>query len=171
MIFLWLVAAALFVSFGLVVLRGAPYVPSHRREVIRALSELYPLGPADVLVDIGAGDGVVLREASRRGARAVGYELNPFLVAISRLLSWHDPRVSVRLADAWLSAYPSDMTVAYIFPVTRDLPKLLVKLQAHADANGRPVSLISYGGQPEGVEPVRMLGGHGLYVISPLQGR
>lgn len=171
MIILWLIGAVLFISFGLVVLRGAPYVPSHRREVARALSELYPLGPDDVLVDIGSGDGVVLREASRRGARAVGYELNPFLVAVSRLLSWGDRRVDVRLADAWLSTYPPEMSVVYIFPVSRDLPKLIAKLQAHVDRTGRSVSLICYGGQPEDVEPVKLLGGHGLYVISPLQGR
>ena len=171
MIFLWIVGIALFVSFGLVVLRGAPYVPSHHREVVRALSELYPLGPADTLVDIGSGDGVVLREAARRGARAVGYELNPFLVTVSRLLSRHDPHVLVRLADAWVSAYPDETTVVYIFAVTRDLPKVVAKLRAHVTATGRPLSLICYGSQPSDLEPTALLGGHGLYTISPLQGR
>lgn len=171
MIVLWLIFIALFISFGLVVFRGAPYVPSHRREVVRALDELYPLSAHDTLVDIGSGDGVILREASKRGARAIGYELNPFLVAVSRLLSRHDERVNVRLADAWLATYPPETTVVYVFAVTRDVPKLMAKLQAHVNATGVPVSLICYGSQPETLEPVKLLGAHGLYVVSPLHNR
>lgn len=171
MIAVWIIAIALFVSFGLVVFRGAPYVPSHRREVRRAFGELYPLSEKDTLVDIGSGDGVILREAARCGARAVGYELNPFLVVISRFLSRHDERVQVRLADAWLGAYPAETTVVYIFAVSRDLPKLITKLRAHVTMTGRPLALLCYGAQPEGVTAAKLLGAHGLYLISPLQGQ
>ncbi len=97
---LWLLGG-LVVVFGIVVFRGAPYVPSQRRQLAIAFDELYPLGHTDMLVDIGSGDGIVLREATRRGAKAVGYELNPILVIISKLLSRNDVRVRVELADFW----------------------------------------------------------------------
>jgi spermidine synthase len=50
-----------------------------------AFHELYQLTENDNFVDIGSGDGVVLREASKIGARAVGFEINPILVFISTL--------------------------------------------------------------------------------------
>src|SRR5579863_3157455 len=88
--------------FGIVVFRGAPYVPSHRRFARAAFRTLYPLSDKDVLVDLGSGDGIILRLAAERGARAVGYEINPILVAITWLFGHHNPKISVRLADIWL---------------------------------------------------------------------
>ena len=78
----WLLFAilAIVILVGFSAFTGAPYVPSHRRDVARAFRELYSLDANDVLVDIGSGDGVVLRQASQRGARAVGYEIHPLLV-------------------------------------------------------------------------------------------
>lgn len=169
MILIWALALAIFISFGLVVFRGAPYVPSHRKEVEKALSELYPLSSEDTLVDFGSGDGLVLRAAARRGARAIGYEMNPFLVAIARLLSRAEPRVKVHLADAWAVSWPAETTVVYAFAVTRDMPRLLAKLQQHATTTQRPLLFISYGTQPLGPEMVATLGAHGLYRITPLQ--
>lgn len=170
MIIIWVLAVAIFISFGLVVFRGAPYVPSHRKEVERAFSELYALSDKDTLVDFGSGDGLVLRAAARRGAKAIGYEVNPFLVLLSRVLGRFQPRTEVHLADAWLANWPTDTTVVYAFAVTRDMPKLFTKLQRHANQTGQPLFFISYGTQPDGQVPVKMLGAHGLYRITPLQG-
>jgi len=89
MIWGWIVGVAILL-FGLIVFRGAPYVPSQKRYVRQAFDELYPLGIRDVLVDVGSGDGIVLRLAAERGAQAIGYELNPLLVIISRWLSRYD---------------------------------------------------------------------------------
>lgn len=169
MIGLWILAVAIFISFGLVVFRGAPYVPSHRKEVERAFSDLYKLSDEDTVVDFGSGDGLVLRAAARQGAKAIGYEMNPFLVAISRLLSRSQPRVRVYLADAWAASWPVETTVVYAFAVTRDMPKLFAKLQQHATTTGQPLLFISYGTQPNDYQPAAMLGAHGLYRITPLQ--
>ena len=89
MIFDWLIWVVIGVAllFLVVVLRDAPYLPSHRRDLELAFTELYPIGPEDVLVDIGSGDGVVLRLAASHDAKAIGYEINPILVLVSRLLS------------------------------------------------------------------------------------
>ena len=169
MIWLWLFIAIIGIFFGLVVFRGAPYVPSLRTNIKQALRELYPLNSDDVLVDIGSGDGVVLREASITGARAIGYEINPFLVFISRFLSRNDSRVSVHLADFWLTNLPDDTTIVYVFSVKRDVYKIAKKLQKETNRLGRPLNLISFGFEIGDIKPVKNVGAYHLYQFHPLQ--
>ena len=165
---LWILAVIVLI-FGFVVFRGAPYVPSHRRQVERAFDELYPLSDKDVLVDVGSGDGIVLRLASRRGARAVGYELNPILVALSQFLSRHDASVTVRLSVFWLTALPPETTVVYGFVVTRDIEKMARKLQQETDRLRHPLYFVSYGATIKSHPKLKELGAHHLYRFDPLQ--
>ena len=151
---LWLLAL-LIVAFGFVVFRGAPYVPSQKRHVIRAFTELYALDDDDVLVDIGSGDGIVLREAARRGATAIGYELNPILVFISRFLSRREPNVRVYLADFWFVALPPETTVVYTFGESRDIEKMAQKVASEADRLQKPILFISYGFAVPGIDHVK----------------
>lgn len=164
----WLFAALVFI-FGFVVFRGAPYVPSLRREVKKAFDELYTPGPKDTVVDVGSGDGVILRLVAARGARAVGYELNPVLVLISRLLSRGDTRVRVQLRDFWTVRLPRETTLVYAFTVSRDIDKLAAKLQQEANSWGRPLHFISYGSTIAGKQPLKKAGAHHLYRFDPLQ--
>lgn len=69
-----------FLFFGLLpVLRGAPFVPVRKEKIEKAI-ELRGLEPGQKITDLGSGDGRVLIAAARRGARAIGFEINPFLV-------------------------------------------------------------------------------------------
>ena len=160
--------AVIMLGFGFVVFWGAPYVPSKKKALEKALDELYPLGKHDVLVDIGSGDGIVLRAAARRGAKAVGYELNPLLVLISRWLSKGEPRIAVHVANFWLVKLPSDTTVVYVFTVTRDLGKLVRKMSTEATRLNRPLKLISYGCEIPGYTSLGTIGAHNLYEFTPL---
>lgn len=166
---LWIILAAIgviiFLLFTLIVFVGAPYVPSHPRYARQALTKLYPVGKQDVLLDVGSGDGIILRMASRRGARAVGYELNPILVAISRWVSRGDSRVTVRLADFWTTPFPDDLTVIYVFAVDRDTKRLVKKIQTESARIGRQFSVVSYGAALPGIEPIKQLDAHRLYRI------
>jgi len=169
MVWLWLLFLILAISFGLVAFRGAPYVPSQKFYINQAFRELYPLSAKDVLIDIGSGDGVVLREASKLGARAIGYEINPFLVIISRLISRKDNRVSVRLADFWLTKLPDDTTVIYVFSVKRDMKKLIKWTQKETDRLNRNIYLISLGFELGDTKPIKELGAYHLYEFHSLQ--
>jgi SAM-dependent methyltransferase len=68
---------------------GAPapevhYEPSPR-QVVSAMLELAAVGPADVVYDLGCGDGrIVIEAALRYGARGVCVEIDPELVAATR---------------------------------------------------------------------------------------
>jgi len=166
-LWLWL-AFIFFLLFAFVVFRGAPYVPSHRRYARLALTKLYRLKRSDVLVDLGSGDGVILRMAAKNGARAIGYELNPILVLISRLLARGDSRQTTKLADMWLTDFPAETTVVYVFSVSRDSDKLSAKLQAHANMYGRELWCITYGaGLGGGKQSVKKLHAHNLYHFRP----
>lgn len=160
---------ALALLFGLVVFRGAPYVPSKKRDLKVAFDELYPLSAKDTLVDIGSGDGIVLREAARRGAKGVGYELNPLLVGISRWLSRKQPRVRVTLADFWRVRLPQDTTVVYTFGESRDIKKMAAKVAEEATRLDKRLFFISYGFRIDGLRPDASIGAHHLYSFEPLQ--
>lgn len=113
---LWAFGVSIFVGFGLIVLRGAPYVPTHRIQLKRAFTTLHPLSARDIVVDLGAGDGVVLDEAARRGARAIGYELNPWLWLVMKYRFRHSPQVIARYGDyTRLPCLPRGTTVVYAF--------------------------------------------------------
>ena len=168
---MWLVwfAAAVLLVFGFVVFWGAPYVPSKKRELVQAFDQLYPLSGKDVLVDIGSGDGVVLRQAARRGARAVGYELNPLLVFFSRWITRHEPLVSVYLANFWRVSLPAETTIVYTFGESRDIAKMAQKVESEAKRLKKPLVFMSYAFAVPGQTPYKTYGAYFVYKYDPLQ--
>lgn len=165
---IWLLGFAAL-SFGFMALTGAPYVPSKKGDVRRAFDDLYPLGANDTLVDIGSGDGIVLREAAKRGAKAVGYEIHPVLVLISRWLSRQQPGVTVHLGSFWRAELPLETTVVYTFGDSRDITRMARKVEQAATQLGRPLFFISYAIAVPEFEPIRQVGAHYLYKVEPLQ--
>lgn len=166
MIILWVVLG-LVALFGFVAFFGAPYVPTLNAELKRAFTELYPLKPSDVVVDLGSGDGRVLLEAARHGAKAFGYELNPLLVVISKLRL--SSKADIRLADMWSVTLPAETTLVYVFTVSRDSQRLGRLLQAHADTHARLLRVMTFGPTLGDYVPVKTHRGHSLYEIRPKQ--
>lgn len=167
MSWLLLAIAIIVLLFGIVVFRGSPYVPSQKADIIQALNELYPLDSNDLLVDIGSGDGVVLREAAKIGAMAVGYEINPILVVISRFLSRKYKKITINFADFWSSQLPDAMTVVYVFSASRDMNRIMNKIQNKANQLKRPITIISYGSEFNDIKPSKSVGAYHLYVLEP----
>ena len=62
---------------------GAPYDPSRKKE-IDSMIELAEIKEGDKAVDLGSGDGRLVIELAKAGAEAHGYEVNPFLVWLSK---------------------------------------------------------------------------------------
>lgn len=60
-----------------------PFVRTASQAVEQAL-DLAEVGPSDLLVDAGCGDGQVCIAAARRGARSIGWDLDEHLVQESR---------------------------------------------------------------------------------------
>lgn len=166
-ILIWLFTLIVLL-FGFVVFKGAPYVPSKKRELRAAFRELYPLNKTDVLVDIGSGDGIVLREAAQCGARAIGYELNPLLVLISKWLSRRDGTVDIIMADFWKARLPKDTTVVYTFGESRDIGKMARFVAQEASRLDKPLFLISYGFAVPHQPPYKTYQAYYLYHFAPL---
>lgn len=154
---------------GFSVFVGAPYVPSRRRDLKNMFNELYPLSSSDTVIDVGSGDGIILREASLRGATAVGYEISPLLVAISKWLSRHDPKVSITMANFWLTKFPNETTVIYAFSVERDAQRLTKKIQNEATRLGKPLTLICYGSPLPKKPAERTFEAYHLYLFEPVK--
>lgn len=161
------IAAAFVVLFGYVVFFGAPYVPSLKKEVRAAFSELYPLSAKDCVVDLGSGDGTVLRIAKQFGVRRlVGYELNPVLALISRLIVGRE--ASIRVRDMYKVKLPDEVTLVYVFSVSRDRKKLDRYFVREADRLGRPITVMTFGSKlPDERQPDAERNGHTLYTVTP----
>jgi ribosomal protein L11 methylase PrmA len=60
-----------------------PFVPSPQ-EVVDKMIELGGVKPGDVVYDLGSGDGRIVIAAAKRGAKAVGFEIDGDLVKQSQ---------------------------------------------------------------------------------------
>lgn len=156
----------LIVSFGFVVFFGAPYVPTLRKQV-KDIMSIRPLTKDDVFVDIGSGDGVVLRAASEKASRAIGYELSPYLWLISKFISRKQKNITIHFGSFWRQELPSDTTVVYTFLNGKFMPKLERKLQAHVDKHGKTISFITYGFKIKGRKIEKTEGPMFMYIFKP----
>ena len=112
-----------------------PYLPSTTVAVDEML-RLGGVGPDDLVMDLGSGDGrIVIAAARDYGARGLGIELDPKLVAESQVNAQQAgvaDRVSFRQGDA-LAADIREATVVtlYLLPVLVEKlkPKLLAQLR------------------------------------------
>src|SRR5262245_31203120 len=60
-----------------------PYVPSPQF-VVDKMIELAAVKPGDLVYDLGSGDGRIVITAAKKGAKAVGFEIDGDLVGESR---------------------------------------------------------------------------------------
>lgn len=166
------IGLVIFVCFGLTVFRGSPYVPSHKRDVMEAFDNLYQIRHDDVLVDIGSGDGQILREAARRGAKkCIGYEINPVLVILSKYLCRRYPQTETKMADFWRVSLPNDTSIVYIFSVTRDIERLTKKIQSESNRLNRLIHVIGYGSEFKTKQSKKQVGASFLYEFKPLHSK
>jgi hypothetical protein len=163
----WIIIGCIILLFGAVVFRGAPYVPTLRRSVKHALDVL-DLKKGDLLVDLGSGDGVVLKAAAARGWRALGYEINPLLCIVARLRCLpHKGLVKVRWRDFWLAELPEDTKAIFVFLAGPHMTHLARKLDQVMQNRSEPLKVMSYGFAIPGYLPKKMSNGLFLYELEP----
>ncbi len=101
---------------------GAPFTKSNQLE-IQTMLDFAAIKSSETIFDLGSGDGTLLIEAAKRGAtKAVGIELNPFLVLYSRIrlrLLGYEDKVSVKWGDfKKFSLKNADVIFLYLLPKT-----------------------------------------------------
>jgi SAM-dependent methyltransferase len=62
------------------------WVPSPP-DMVDLMMRMAKIGPNDLVIDLGSGDGRNVIAAAKRGAKAIGVEFNPEMVALSRRLA------------------------------------------------------------------------------------
>ncbi|KAM9228206.1 ATP synthase subunit C lysine N-methyltransferase isoform 2-T3 [Leptosomus discolor] len=100
-----------------------PFVPATSTQIQNVLRMLE--NRSGSLVDIGSGDGRIVIAAAKRGFKAVGYELNPWLVWYSRYRAWRDGvhhNTKFYISDLW------------------KMPQLEKKLEEELECNARIVA-------------------------------
>jgi len=131
---------AIFLFAGVVVF-GAPYLPTLTTRVSDAI-ELLDLKPGQTMLELGCGDGRLLRAAAKKGIKAVGYELNPLLVIYAKLSSIrYGKLVSVRWANYWQIEWPPADGM-YVFLLNPYMSKLHKKVVQYSD--GKQFRLVSF---------------------------
>ena len=117
-----------------------PYVPT-RQPVVDRMLQLAGVAAGDLVYDLGSGDGrIVIRAAAAYGARGVGYEIDPSLVAESRrnaAAAGVSERVVFHETDLFeADLRPATVVTLYLLPTVNLAlrPRLLTQL-----APGTPV--------------------------------
>jgi SAM-dependent methyltransferase len=107
-------------------------------EVVRTMLQIADVRPGDVVYDLGCGDGRVVIEAAKLGARGVGVDIDPERVREARAnarAAGVEDRVEIREGDLFESDV-SPASVVMLF-LQQDLnlrlrPRLLAQLQPGA---------------------------------------
>ncbi|HWB39000.1 MAG TPA: methyltransferase domain-containing protein [Candidatus Saccharimonadales bacterium] len=156
---IFLIALALAICFGGVLLVGAPYLPTLKPQIAAAL-ELADLKPGDHLLELGCGDGRVALAAARAGLRVTGYELNPLLAVVARIRTWrYRKQVKIICADFWQTDWPPAEAV-FVFLLDRFMSKLDKKLDSYQP---KPIKLVSFAFKVPGKSPTAKKSGVYLY--------
>jgi SAM-dependent methyltransferase len=156
-----ILVVVLVLLFGFVVFFGAPYLPTFRKQTETAL-DLLKLKPGQTLLELGCGDGRVLKIAATRGLKVVGYELNPVLAITARLNTWRYRRqVRIVWGNFWYAKWPETEGI-FVFLLDKYMEKLDKKIIQETE-NYRPVRLVSYAFKIPNRKPVKTKGGLYLY--------
>src|SRR4051812_8209346 len=114
-----------------------PFVPTPHA-LVEAMLDLARVGPGDYLIDLGCGDGRIAIAAARRGARALGVDLDPLRIAegaASARIAGVEAHVRFRRQDLFATPIDEASVVAlYLLPgVNLALrPRLLTELRPGA---------------------------------------
>lgn len=151
---LFALAFIVVLLFSFVVAFGAPFLPTLSKRVDDAV-ELLELKKGDTLLELGSGDGRLLKAVAKNGVYAVGYELNPILVLYSKIYTWRYRKyVSVRWGNYWKSKWPKADAV-YVFLLNPYMSKLHNKVTQYS--NNRELTVVSFAFQINEKKPNKEL--------------
>lgn len=132
---------ACFYIFSLIYssIMGSPYVPT-KNKVLKDILDRAKLKKNELFVDLGCGDGRIVRFAAEKyGVHAIGIDINPSLIWLSRLKTkLKKIRNTTFSVENIYKADISNADVIYLFL----LPKFLVNLQEKLKKETKKSTLI-----------------------------
>lgn len=137
----------LFILLSMVWPPDSPWSPWWRTNSKRArlICKLAKISDKDIVYDLGAGDGALLITAAKEfGARAIGVEIDPLRVMISKLavlLAGQSKKVKI-VRKNFFAADISDATVVFMYLVPKALAGLKPKLVKELKPGTRIVTFV-----------------------------
>ncbi|HBE42246.1 MAG TPA: SAM-dependent methyltransferase [Bacteroidales bacterium] len=102
------------------------WVPTPQ-ELVDTMLSIAKVTPADFVIDLGSGDGRTVISAAKRGAKALGIEYNPDMVALSRRNAQKEG-VSGKAEFIEADLYEADLSKASVITMFL-LPEINLKLR------------------------------------------
>ena len=121
---------------------GAPYITSTQEKAITMIS-MAKISPTDHVVDMGSGDGILLIEAIKVGAKsATGYELHPGLIkrSIRKINKLGFSKKIEILKESFWDADLKNTDVVLLYQTSPAMNKLKLKLKNELKPGSRIVS-------------------------------
>ena len=120
----WLIIIGLIflVPTGYAGLIGAPYAPTKIIPVRKAFQLLH-LDKEDTVIDLGVGDGKILLEAARHGAKAIGYELSPIMFIVAWLRFFGNKNIALRYGNFFKQPI-DEATIIFVFLMPKHMEQL-----------------------------------------------
>lgn len=154
MIFLYFILFVLLFTFAYAGWRGAPWVPTQKKDLERFL-KLADIKPGQKVYDLGCGDGRLLLAAAEAGGEARGFEISllPFLLAqIKKYLHPRKSSVKISYKDIWRVDL-SDADIVYFFLMPKAYPRLKEKFEKELKSGTK---IIAYVWPMEGWTPSKI---------------
>ncbi len=122
--------------------RGAPFVPTHMREIELILKEA-GLKKGQTFVELGCGDGrVTLAAVKNHGVNGYGIDINPTLVFLCRIKARMQKISHVRFEIKSIYDVPlKSLDVVYLFL----MPKMIENLKERFSGMKKGALIISHG--------------------------
>lgn len=148
-------------------LTGAPYVPTLKNKLPKAFTELYKMSDKDLLIDLGSGDGCILEEANRTGAKCLGIEINPLLMMATSYKFRKNKDIKIKCRNFYRFQFPVETTVIYAFAESLHIRSVYRKIQSEANRLNKTLYFISNAFDVPEVREMKKVDSFYLYKIEP----
>ncbi len=147
-----LIGIILIILFAGVVAFGAPFLPTLSKRVNDAI-ELLDLKSGQTFLELGCGDGRLLKAAAKKGINSIGYELNPLLVIYAKISNFRYRKlVAVKWGDYWQAQWPKADAI-YVFLLNPYMSKLHKKVTQYT--KNKPLTVVSFAFKIPEIEPTK----------------
>jgi len=133
----------IILSFVYASLRGAPWVPTRKKDIDRFL-KLAKIKKGDKMYDLGCGDGRLVCAAAKVGAKAEGFELSILMYLVSKtrsLFQKNRSKIKIHYKNIWKLDL-SQADIIYCFLMPEIYPKLKEKLEKEAKTGAKIITYV-----------------------------
>jgi len=103
---------------------------------------LLKIKAGDNFIELGAGNGLILQEAAKRGTQACGYEISLFPYFIGKIRNiFSQKKFTLKYRNFW-SINLKNANIVYFFLLPDVMPKISQKLKAECQPGTKVISYV-----------------------------